>query len=52
MLYKIKMVKYSSDEIEPNSKTKLNKIENKELEKESLYKSTIGKIKAILSLRN
>jgi hypothetical protein len=51
MLYKIKMVKYSSDEIEPNSKTKLKTINRKKIEEESILKSMLGKIKALMSLR-
>ena len=54
MKHHVKLVVNGIDTITPKkiSKRELKKIEKEQLEEESLYKSTIGKIKAILSLRN
>jgi len=44
MIHKIKMVKYAKDEISKATKKDLN------LETNNFYKSTLGKIKALLTL--
>jgi len=52
MLHKIKMVKNTRDKIKPNSKRELKKIKNEEIKEELILKSTLGKIKALMSLNN
>jgi hypothetical protein len=52
MLHKIKMIKDTRDKIKPNSKRELKKIKNEEIKEERILKSTLGKIKALMSLKN
>jgi hypothetical protein len=51
MIHRIRMVKDSRDEIKPNSKTKLKRFKSKQIEDESILKSMLGKIKALMSLQ-
>lgn len=51
MIHHVKLLVNNIDEIKPNSKRKLNKFENKQIEEESILKSMLGKIKALMSLQ-
>tara|TARA_R110000851_G_scaffold324301_2_gene491524 strand:- start:885 stop:1049 length:165 start_codon:yes stop_codon:yes gene_type:complete len=54
MKHHVKLVVNGIDTITPNknSKRELKRIKNEQIKEESFYKSTLGKIKAILSLTN
>ena len=50
MIRKIKLVKDSVDTIIPERE--LKRIKNKDIERESTYRSMLSKIKALMSLKN
>ena len=52
MIHHVKLLVNNIDEIKPNSKRELKKIKNEEIKEERILKSTLGKIKALMSLKN